>query len=319
MKFNKKNINELAMFLNNGIYTINFDNTQLKKIGTKEISHFNNYNNKSIKLFIKKILSIFNIFYIRSSTKVFNGNIVLFPSKQYGFKIFNNNNILTYYYDSNMLNEQLINRDKINIYFNTPKIIEINEHYVIEERIIGKICNTNEAVDYLLDSYLLNLAFSKETKKMQKNRFYNEYKKIYELLETENDNYLIAPQHCDFWGGNILKSNDGEIFILDYENYSLNYFLYDFFFLLFTNCQLYNDYCLLDNYLSSYYDSKLKKLFIKMNIIYNSNNKIEYFKIFLNIYIQEKFKKYDHDVFDYQIKQLKDIFLYAKEKNEKLI
>ncbi len=227
-----KYVNKYSDYLEPGVYKFNDTYTRLYK-EAGNINQVVDYNTgtgivKKIKKIYKGLL-YGNKIVINKGEKKFNGTTMLIPSMNYGIKVFSDNEVLTLYNDTSNLKRELDNYKKVSEYINVPSIIRYSKNYYITNKINSTIYDKEEALNYIMDSYIKNNTKNKfkfVNKKYNSKRYRCLFKKIYDKIYV-GDDYQAIIQHGDMWSGNVLYNKS--FYIIDFENVGDHYFLYDFF------------------------------------------------------------------------------------------
>ncbi len=311
-------IRKYYRFLKNNVYYFNDTYSQLSVAKTENVTDIKAFEKgkTGIKRKVKKI--IYDIIVGKKvivddeKSKLFDGNMLLIPTNNYGVKVFNQKEVLTVFENINDLEKNLSNRNKMGLIFNTPNVIKVDKEnmYIIEERKYNKDNLDKEKVILdIMNSYIKYLSHDKtklSIKKMKENRNEKLYKNFYERIKVSKDTYESILQHGDLWIGNIIKEEDRN-YIIDYEEVEDNYFLYDFFKFIYSEAYIFNDYSMLNNYFRGKYDEVLDRYFKSLNIVYDNMNKKEYFMIFLNLFIHYRTKSCSSYIFKLEIDLVKKV------------
>ena len=318
MKKNVKIAEKYSRFLKNDKYFFNSTYSKLSNQNKDKITDVTDFSNggTGIKRALDKIINdviIGKELIINSDRKIFDGNVLLIPSHRYGVKIFNDDEVLTYYNNKEFLKNDLKKREKIGEIVNTPKIKKITENYLIEEKIKNIEFEKEEALISIMKKYI-DFFSNRDVKILEKNiknkkhkiLFYNFYKKI----AVNKKDYKCILQHGDLWYGNIIY--DGNIYVVDYEEVEEKYFLYDFFKYIYSEAFISSNYKLLNNFFSGKYDEILNIYFSALNMNYNLNQKKEYFFTFLNVFIEDRIKTNNLYTFKKEIDLIKNVIKHIQ-------
>lgn len=309
-----KNISKIyGNYLENGCYIFNKDYTQIININNSEkIQTYANKLNffsraKRTLINLPKYIFVNKKITINNKEKIFEGNLVLIPSKEYGVKIFSNNKILTISDDKKYI-ETINNNKKImsNI-FDVPKTISLDENLIIEERVPNFKYDKEEALIYILNSYINYFKNNKITGSIiNKKR-----NKLIEKSFTRYENIIInleIMQHCDIWSENIIY-NGNRYYIIDYENVKKEYILYDFFTFIYSEVYMNKNYKLLNNYFSGLYNEYLNQYFILLGMKFDKEKLKDYYISFLYYFCLNRFNHYN------SIKLSKELYKIKKHIN----
>lgn len=308
---------DISPYLTNGIYSYNEDFTQLSKINI-EYSHFKNVVvKKNFKYYLRLLLRKIIHMRIHSNLNLFDGDTVLIPSSKYGLKFFSSRKVLTKFKFNSDFNLYIDNKDKIKKIYKTPNTIVVGDNYIIEEKIESKNYEKSQILIQLMKTFSRHINESSiniENFNNRKRRFIDKYKWFYNKINIDDD-YKCCIQHGDLWESNVIF--DGKnIFVIDYENVEMRFFLYDFFTYLHNEALIFNNYELLYLYFDGFFDNVLQDLFISLGLNYYDNTKIYYYNIFLNEIINNKFSKYNNKTFFNEMNRLNEIYSNV-EKYEK--
>ncbi len=305
-----KYVNKYSDYLEPGVYKFNDTYTRLYK-EAGNINQVVDYNTgtgivKKIKKIYKGLL-YGNKIVINKGEKKFNGTTMLIPSMNYGIKVFSDNEVLTLYNDTSNLKRELDNYKKVSEYINVPSIIRYSKNYYITNKINSTIYDKEEALNYIMDSYIKNNTKNKfkfVNKKYNSKRYRCLFKKIYDKIYV-GDDYQAIIQHGDMWSGNVLYNKS--FYIIDFENVGDHYFLYDFFKYIYSEAYILNDYKMLKKYFNSKYDDMLVKYFNSLGLEYNPYDKVKYFYSFLNEFIEDRIRTKNLYIFYKEISFIKKV------------
>ena len=237
---------DISPYLTNGIYSYNEDFTQLSKINI-EYSHFKNVVvKKNFKYYLRLLLRKIIHMRIHSNLKFFDGDTVLIPSSKYGLKFFSSRKVLTKFKFNSDFNLYIDNKYKIKKIYKTPNAIVVGDNYIIEEKIESKNYEKSQTLIQLMKTFSRHINESSiniENFNNRKRRFIDKYKWFYNKINIDDD-YKCCIQHGDLWESNVIF--DGKnIFVIDYENVEMRFFLYDFFTYIHNEALIFNNYELL--------------------------------------------------------------------------
>lgn len=322
---NIKNKENIFSYLKNGCYIFNEDFTQLVLIDNlSEIPHFNS------KGILKRIKHIFK--FIKNKRKIevftnvkkFNGDLLLIPSTQYGYKVFGDKNIITIFNDNDFFYKIIENRKKISEIFDVPNTtIDEKEKSITEERIkllhsSNKDDNENRII-YFMKNYTKYFSQNKQDISTiyfddKKYRFKIFYRAFFKKIRTKNNINAII-QHGDMWTNNILF--DGvKYYVIDYENVDKKYVLYDFFTYIYNEMLINNNSQELLNYFNGVYDNILNEYMSSIGLEYDSAEKKEYFCAFLKEILNEKFPNYNLYYYFIEINKMKKIIKFLDKEGK---
>lgn len=306
-----KNISEIyGDYLENGRYVFNNDYTQIIKVNNSE--KIQTYANK-LTFFSKVKRTLINLpkyiflnkkITINNKEKKFEGNLVLIPSKEYGVKIFSNNQILTLSNDKKYIETINNNKEIMSNIFDVPKTIALDEKLIMEERIINLKYDKEEALIYILNAYI-NYFKNNEVIGAMINKKGN---KLIEKSFTRYKNVIInleIMQHGDIWSENIIY-NGNKYYIIDYENVNKEYILYDFFLFIYSEVYMNKNNELLNNYFNGLYNEYLNQYFILLRMKFDKEKLKEYYISFLYYFCLNRFNDYN------SIKLLKELYKIKK-------
>lgn len=308
----KLNLCLIRKYLKNGIYKYNDDFTQIS-LNKNEINHFkDNHINKNIKYILKLVYRFFFRIPIFSFKKFFWGDTLLIPSNKYGYKFFDKEQVCTFYYDVNLLEQYLVKRENMTKIFNAPDIIQKNNNYIIEKKINTINFNKSDILKAILNRYIIffsNNNIKLDSFKIKEKKYIdeNELKEFYDQIKLRKDFDTIM-QHGDLWTANILVNKETSFYVIDFENVSYKYILYDFFTYIYNEALVYNDYLLASEYFEGEYDLLLGEYFKKLGLKFDKKNKVEYFNFFINQLLDIKFANYDKQGYFSEINKMKDIY-----------
>lgn len=284
-----KNIKKYSTLLKNGVYRFNSTFDKVYMNHSKNIITFSEKGQPWKKRFLNLIrkLIYFRGFIIKSEEKKFDGLELVIPSSKYGYKIFSDNSVMTLYFDEVLNKKNCENKKKIEKMFNTPDTIEVSKNYIVEKKIAFNDFDKNTAVSYLLSSSSADAHTDSITYNCLDKEKAEFIKNLFSSLDYLS-NVTIATQHCDMWSGNLLY--DGKKFyVIDYENVSQKYFLYDFFTFIYSEYYINRDISLLDNYFNGNYNDDLLGYSNRFNVDFDFDKLKSYFVTFLVIFFIDRF------------------------------
>ena len=304
----------MSDFLQSGIYSFNLNLTQLILYeNTSEIydisqTNINKSKKKSLISYIYKMIAK-KKWNIQNQKGYFEGTKLLIPNNDTGFKVFDEHHVLTYYHDITCKNKIMENRDKISCVFSIPQIVENRYNYVIEEKITNHNFDANHFICYLFESYI-EFFQQKQICIQQdlsgyKTKYKKLFKKFYHYFENIPSKQTIL-QHGDIWNGNILL--DDQYYIIDFEICKNRFYLYDFFFYLYSYLFIYDDCTYLDYYFRGDYDTILSIYCDALGVFYDAGCKGLYFKQFMLNFIEDRFQDYSIRIFYKESKKIIALF-----------
>lgn len=235
-----------------------------------------------------------HLYTINEVRPIFDGELLLIPSTSYGVKIFSKNQVLTFYNNKNIMHKIIDNKEWCNYIFNTPITIEYGENFVIEEFIKNKPEKDDEKIAFFMNAYITffkkdntDITIAKHENKRLKYALL--FKNFYKKISTKNYETII--QHGDMWSYNIIFNGE-KFYVLDYENVSKKYILFDFFTYIYNEAIIHKNNRLLDKYRTGKYDDLLFKYMESLNLIFLKERREEYFKTFLSELLYEKMQNY---------------------------
>lgn len=304
----------MSDFLQSGTYSFNKNHTQLINCNNfNEIYDISqtNINKSKVKIIISNIDRII----FKKKYKIFNqkgyfyGTRLLIPNNDTGFKVFDENYVLTFYNDVNYQNRIITNRDKISSIFYVPKVLHNVQNYTIEEKILCKEFNTENFIHYMCERYAEFFQLSQIRITQDSSDYKRKYKRLfkhyYQHFHGISKKQTVF-QHGDIWDGNIIFND--KYYLIDFEICHDRFYLYDFFFYIYSYTFIYDNYDYLDNYFDGKYDNILIEYCDSLETTYDVNLKGFYFKEFILNFMEDRFKDYSIRIFYKESKKILALF-----------
>ena len=306
-KRNGKIIKYISDYLINGVYenSVAFDLIKTKgKPSQLSVSTFSSY--KNISKFSKLLILVYNkvhCYHVKSDQKEkkFNGTELIISSSLSEYKIFDFRNklVLTIYSSLEKLRMIEENKQKLSIAYKVPFTYMLNEgqSYMVEELVIHKAFKVEDAFRFICESIRIFTMVQKESKELREYDFkdsWGNFKKIfgYSRLLDEDVSSMVCYTHGDMWSSNIIYNGEC-YYATDFEHVGVRYFLYDFFFFIFTEWHLKKNDNLINNYFLGGYDAYLNDIFMQAGTIYSFNKKQQYFLFFLVSIMSDRWLNYE--------------------------
>lgn len=306
-KRNRIIMKSLSNYVTNGVYenAITFD--YIKKRGVDSqltVSTFSSYH--SIPKIAKHLILLINKFVAYrikglSKDKVYNGSEIIISSSLSEYKIFDfhHKSVLTLYSSIDKMMQVERNKQIFSIAYKTPSTYSVcrDRSFVVEEMIPHEAVNVENAFAYLCEN--MNVFIKKQR---ERNNIYEiDFKSSWfhfknkfgdSCMLEEGTITIMCFTHGDLWSSNIIYDGSN-YYVTDFEHADKRYFLYDFFFFIFTEWHLNKNPLLVDNYFGGNYDRYLYAIFDQVGYSYNPNKRQKYFLIFLVFIMSGRWLEYD--------------------------
>ncbi len=326
--FFKSRVYQISEFLNNGKYIIDVKKRTVYKNDRSLIPFFlqesdQSFNNNAWKqCILNSIFSFGRIKISNIANNDFVGNIVLFSNKkrdekQFGdLKIFNvdKKKILSSYNSIESYRKRQKDTLHFDKHFLLPLELERSDDLLItiEEMIEFIPQNNYQESDYLsiakglLGNYCRYFRdqYSAEGFKTVKPISFFEYNEIHpvnhksiqeigSLIDPEllHQEIPLCYQHGDLSASNILYTNTGEIYLIDWEHASHFSFLYDVMWFWQNEAIFRNNSCMIEHYLSGGFDKYMIEIFNGFKLKYSNEHRLGYFLIMMAEFILHRVLK----------------------------
>lgn len=304
-RLNHRRVKELSSYLVNGVYinSLSGDCVFLRnsspRIGTITFS-----SKESLTRLARVVIYLYNkiaCHIVRGdySGKLFHATEIIISSSQTEVKLFDydSNLVLTRHKSPQRLMELEKNKNFFTKFFSVPLTLNIN---------LEKICLVEEYIPHI--NYDIEIAFNHLCELLMNylsaydnecsiNRDYETQKGIFSKrfgnspLLNEPEGSIMKQTHGDLWSSNVFF--DGQrYYITDFERVGRRFFLFDFFFFIFSEYQLNKNIKLVNNFFSGMYDDYLMRLFHTMGLTYAINKRPCYFLAFLVSLVYERWQHY---------------------------
>lgn len=306
-KRNGEIIKSISDYLINGVYENSISYDLIKRKGRPSqlcVSTFSSY--KNISKFAKLLIRIYNkvhYYHIKSNQKEkkFNGTELIISSSLSEYKIFDfrNKTVLTIYSSLEKLRMIEDNKQKLSVAYKVPLTYVLNEDksFIVEELVTHRTFDVEDAFKFICASIKSFTMFQRETKEIGRFEFkdsWRSFKGVFGSSSLLDDDVssLVCYTHGDMWSSNIIFNGDC-YYATDFEHVGVRFFLYDFFFFMFTEWQLNNNDILINNYFLGKYDACLNDIFVQAGEFFDSNKKQRYFLLFLVSIMSDRWLNYD--------------------------
>lgn len=279
--------NTVKPYLIRGIYLYNSNGTKIQSQSApskKELVIFSDtetYGNPLI--FIRELLVSKKVL-VNQNNGSFAGKNVIISSSGCEYKIFSDTAVLTIYTNRRIMDNIIYGREFFQEFFPVPKILQLSKEkgIIIEEKIEHIDFNLEDAITHIFNQYATYAKNSVKYKMHKINFSPDNFRKKFHVEPGKNivDSVCAITVHGDLWKSNIIFQGS-KYYLIDFENVSTRYFLYDFFMLIYTEYFQYANDIYMINYFSGKYDSLLIRLFASVDCEYHKEKKFDYFLIYL--------------------------------------
>ena len=303
-KRNRTIIHELSSFLMNGKYKTSahgdciYNSYYTQKMASQTFSSL-----KKINIFAKpfiKIIYQLSTTKINTKEKIFGGTEIIISSSLSEYKIFDylRKEVLTKYKSSSKLQRVIKGKNIFAQSYNVPKTITVNnnEAYIIEELIPHVEFDSEMAFKNICISicahtklYISSLCTNKASYQDACVHFSNRFGESDILYEGLGSTELLS--HGDLWSSNVIYDGSKQ-YITDFERIGSRYFLFDFFFFIFSEWHLNQKAKLIINYNEGLYDVFLHEIFQIVGHKFDTKKKDCYLAAFLVSVTYERWKNY---------------------------